>query len=72
MNPYVELANAIVICAANDYRKALKAYNRNPNNKFAKSEMEDCERFFRSAWYKTLTDVDGELLIRKLRQEASL
>lgn len=72
MNPYVELANAIVIRAANDYRKVLKAYSRNSHNNFAKYEIENCERFFRSSWYETLTDVDGGFLIRKLRQEASI
>jgi hypothetical protein len=30
----------------------------------------ECERFFRSGWYKTLTSVDGEYLITKLREEA--
>ena len=30
----------------------------------------ECERFFRSGWYKTLTSVDGEYLIQKLREEA--
>ena len=27
------------------------------------------ERFFRSEWFYTLTDVDGEILIKKLHNE---
>ena len=28
-----------------------------------------CEAFFRSDWFKALTELDGEMLIRKLREE---
>ena len=63
------LANAIVITAAKDYRTALKKLKRNPKNKDAMATAMECERFFRSDWYKALTSVDGEWLINKLRQE---
>ena len=33
------------------------------------SDAMECERFFRSAWYSTLTDIDGEYLISRLREE---
>ena len=36
----------------------------------AMSDAMECERFFRSGWYKALTSVDGEYLIQKLREEA--
>lgn len=32
-------------------------------------DAEEIERFFRSDWYCTLTSVDGEMLIRRLREE---
>lgn len=69
MAPWHSLANAIVIQAAKDYRVALRRLRRNPNNKSALSEIVDLERFFRSEWYAALTNVPGELLIQKLKEE---
>ena len=34
-------------------------------------DKNDCERFFRSSWYKTLTSVDGEFLMRTLQKEVA-
>lgn len=70
MDAYKRLANAIIIRAAKDYRSTLKRLKRNPHNQSAQADAEEIERFFRSDWYSCLTDVDGELLIRKLREEA--
>ncbi len=67
---YENLANAIVLQAVRDYRTALKSLKMNPSNKSAKIEKENIERFFWSDWYKVLTSVDGESLIRVLRKEA--
>ena len=71
-DPYENLANAIVLSAVEDYRKALKKYSRNLNNKSAKAEVDSLERFFRSQWYSVLTSVEGEFLIQKLRAEYNL
>lgn len=71
-NPYENLANAIVLSAVEDYRKALKKYSKNRDSKSAKAEVDSLERFFRSQWYSVLTSVDGEFLIRKLRAEYNL
>lgn len=68
-DPYQELANAVVIMAAKDYRHALRIQRRNPGSQAAKTLIDDLERFFRSEWYQVLTNVDGEMLIRKLREE---
>lgn len=69
MDPWQSLANAIVISAAKDYRTALRRLRRNPKSKTAISEITDLERFFRSEWYAALTNVPGELLIQKLKEE---
>lgn len=69
MVPYEKLANGIVIQAAKDYRTALRKLKRNPRNQLAKVEADSIERFFRSDWYKCLTEVDGEMVLRKLREE---
>lgn len=46
MDGYIELANAIIIKAAKDYKKALIKLNRNCNNTIAKTEKQEIERFF--------------------------
>ena len=71
MTPYNELANAIVMQAVKDYRKALKNLRKNRNNKDAMSDAMECESFFRSSWFRTLTSVDGNYLIDKLRAEVA-
>ncbi len=69
MDGYVKLANEIILCAVKDYRKALKRLKRNPRSFAAKDTVDEVERFFRSDWFKELTDVDGEMLIKRLREE---
>ena len=67
---YENLANAIILLAVKDYRQALKLLSKNPHSRSAMATVKEMERFFRSDWYETLTSVDGEMLIRKLREEA--
>lgn len=69
---YENLANAIVLQAVREYRVVLKSLKRNPKNTDAMSDAEAIERFFRSQWYSELTSVDGELLIRRLREEVAV
>lgn len=71
-NPYENLANAIVLSAVEDYRKALRRLSKNPESKSTKADVDSMERFFRSSWYSVLTSVEGEFLIRKLREEYNL
>ena len=68
-DPWENLANAIILQAVKDYREARKKLKKRPKNEDAKLMISDCEAFFRSDWYRSLTDVDGEMLIRKLREE---
>ena len=58
MNPYEELANAIVLQAVKDYRLHDD-----------EQELASIERFFRSGWFSTLTSINPEMLISKLRKE---
>lgn len=67
ISPCEELANAIVVQAVKDYRTALRG--ENVVHKSPISVIKDCEKFFRSDWYRVLTKVDGEMLIAKLREE---
>ena len=70
-DPYKNLAAAIVEKAVIDYKKALRRHRKYPNNEFTLSEIAELERFFRSAWYKTLTAVDGEYLMDRIKKEVS-
>ena len=68
-DPYENLVNAIVLQAVKDYRDALKRLKKKPSNQATLSDTMECEYFFRSGWYAALTNVDGEYLIYKLREE---
>ncbi len=64
-----DLAIGIIVMAAKDYRLALRQLKRNPRNRAALEMVRDCELFFQSEYYETLTNVNGGYLIRKLREE---
>ncbi len=66
---YQDLANAIIVRAADDYRKALKKLKKDKDDIKAKSTKDECERFFLSEWYMMLTNVDGNWLMKMLRKE---
>ena len=65
---YRNLANAIIVQAAKDYRNALDGksyyYNRPPEG-----IIREVERFFHSSWYRKLTKVDGDFIIEQLHRE---
>ena len=65
---YENLANAIVKQAVVDYKEPLRKLEKNPNDKEAKRDAERIERFFHSGWYTQLTSIDGDWLIRKIRE----
>ena len=69
--PYENIANAIILMAVKDYRSALKKLKKRPNYEPAKIIKNEVERFFRSDWYRELTSVDGNVLIKKLQAEVS-
>ena len=72
MESYENLANAIIIRAVKDYRKALRALSLCPSNRSAQYEARDIERFFRSSYFQTLTDLNPETLISRLNEEVAL
>ena len=69
--PCENLASAIVLCAVQDYRKTLRTLARFPDRREVSKEKSSILEFFRSGWYRTLTSIDPELLIRKLDEEAA-
>ena len=66
-----DLAQAIIMKAVEDYRKARRRVRHFPDQKGAQATIREVERFFRSDWFAQLTDVDGEMLIRKLKEEVA-
>ena len=71
MDPYQELANAVVMQAVKDWRSAVRALRKDPNDSEAAEMMEDCESFFCSSWFTALTDADGSYILQKLKEENS-
>ena len=69
---YVELANAIVLQAFKDYRKALFKMVQEPEEWKHRSTKKKLERFFRSKWYRTLTNLDPEILMRGAKRQADV
>ena len=69
---YVELANAIVLQAFKDYRKALFKMVQEPEEWKHRSTKKKLERFFRSKWYRTLTDLNPEILMREARRQTDI
>ena len=55
---YEKLAEAIILQAVKDYRDSCSYQMRC-----------SIERFFRSEWFMVLTTLDGEMLIKRLREE---
>ena len=68
-DPWENLANAIILQAVKDYREARRKLKKRPKNEDAKLMISDCEAFFRSDWFKALTELDDEMLLRKLQEE---
>ena len=66
-----ELANAVVMLAVKDYRLARWRIRRYPGAKKSQDRIRECERFFRSQWFRVLTEINGEELIKQLRSEAA-
>lgn len=63
-----DLANAIILSAVRDYKRALLHLKRNPDSQSAKRAVEREEQFFYSSWFEVLTDLDPSYLIRKMKE----
>ena len=68
MNGYVELANAIIAQSAKDYRSAINQLSLNSNDRVALREKKSIERFFHSDFFSILTNLNGDVLLAKLKE----
>lgn len=71
-NCYEELANAIVLQAFKDYRKALFKLVQEPEEWKHRSSKKKLERFFHSKWYRTLTNLDPAILMQEAKRQANI
>ena len=69
MNPYENLANAVVLQAVKDYRDAAGKLSRGKKNIMAEQRKTECETFFKSQYFNVFTDLDGNALLSQLERE---
>ena len=69
MSGYEIVAMKIIVQAVVDYRTALRALSKNNQDQLAKAKMAEIKCFFRSQWFKMLTDLNGESLIERVEKE---
>lgn len=61
----------IIVQAVKDYRDAVERLRYTPDDKSAQHDKRSIEKFFRSNWFSILSDLNGELLLKKLKEEVS-
>ena len=64
-----ELANAIILQAVKDYRDSRRRARKPRSAREARKRIAEVEKFFRSWWFYQLTDIDGDKLLEKLKEE---
>ena len=68
-NGWEDLANAIIVQAAADYRTALRNLKKRPDNFDMKLMKLSCESFFLSWWCEVLTNADPVMIMLGIRKE---
>lgn len=68
-DPFENLANGIILQAVKDLRKQYRILLKKPDSKAALHDVRVLERFFRSDWFDSLTNLDGEYLLARIKQE---
>lgn len=68
-DPWTDLANAVVVCAAKDYRRWRKRLKKDPDDGLAVAKLKSLEKFFKSSWCDFLSRMDGTYILKKLEEE---
>ena len=63
------LADAIILQAADDYRRLTRRLIAHPDELDKESEKRRIERFLRSPWFGVLSELDGRRLLRDLKAD---
>ena len=66
-----DFAQAIIQQAVDDYRKSRRRVRQKPDQKEAQAMIREVEQFFRSNWFRQLSDVDGSTILYNLRRETA-
>ncbi|MCM1463079.1 MAG: hypothetical protein NC084_10245 [Bacteroides sp.] len=69
IDPYKELANAVILQAVEDYRKWTKEYSDSRDDRKLRKALVELKEFFCSEWFTMLTNLDGEQLLSRLKAE---
>lgn len=69
MDPYQELANAIILLAVKDYRAAHRRLRHFPRDRAAESTLRKIKDFFCSGYFSCLTQLDGPALLNRIENE---
>lgn len=72
IDPYEELANAIILVAVKDYRECLQIIKKYPRDIGTRNKALSIERFFRSNYFAILSNANPETIINGLKEEVSL
>ena len=65
------LANAIILVAVDDYRKYRRLVRCKPGQIEAQKMIREVEAFFRSRWFKQLSEADGNMILEQLKKEVA-
>ena len=77
-DPWEELANAVIYQAAADWLGAVRTLQHPPGRPGAVQDRQllkaalmryDCEKFFRSRWFRILTGTDPAVILERLNNE---
>ena len=68
---YEKLAQAIIVTACNDYRKALKRLKKDSWDRDAKATKREVENFFHSYAFSIYTNLNPDKLLSMLKAEVA-
>lgn len=70
VEPYRNLASAIIVLAAKDYRYYRRYAGNHQDDRWSRSKMRELEKFFMSSWCDFLAgELDGPYILEKLKKE---
>lgn len=69
IDPYQELANAIVLQAVEDFRFLLKRLSDDPNDSVALREMQELELDIHTSFFQSLTALDIDKLFSDVKDQ---
>jgi hypothetical protein len=65
---YENLANAIILCAVEDYKQMLTYQKNHRNSQVTEQGIYRLEKFFYSDWFMMLTKLDPSYIIRRIKE----